>query len=161
MEDKALDKVQYVDLAVDIHRVFPQKWCNDNGIDDEHRDSIVDKTTFSARTNRTIGGAAPSSYLSLIETRAQIESEHVDELVAKHLIPAAKLRPNDFAGYFAGRRESLYQLVEGAIGKMVQRDIDEGFADEDSSQFANLKASSSWIRVRNPVPDRLPGARSY
>ncbi|MEI2640958.1 MAG: hypothetical protein V9G10_01120 [Candidatus Nanopelagicales bacterium] len=27
MEDKALDKVQYVSLAVDIHHIFPQKWC--------------------------------------------------------------------------------------------------------------------------------------
>ncbi|MBC3641012.1 hypothetical protein H8J56_28050, partial [Klebsiella sp. Kps] len=60
MEDKALDKVQYVDLAVDIHHVFPQKWCNDNGIDDERRESIVNKTTISARTNRAIGGVAPS-----------------------------------------------------------------------------------------------------
>ncbi|MFD0449518.1 DUF262 domain-containing protein [Rhodococcus aetherivorans] len=59
MEDKALDKVQYVNLAVDIHHVFPQKWCNDQGVDDERRESIVNKTTISARTNRTIGGAAP------------------------------------------------------------------------------------------------------
>jgi hypothetical protein len=33
------------------------------------------------------------------------------------------------------RRESLCQLVESAIGKAVQRDIDEGFAEEDSAQF--------------------------
>lgn len=27
------------------------------------------------------------------------------------------------------------QLVESAIGKAVQRDIDQGFANEDSAQF--------------------------
>lgn len=48
MEDKALDKVQYVNLAVDIHHIFPQKWCNDHSIDDEHRESIVNKTAISA-----------------------------------------------------------------------------------------------------------------
>ena len=48
MEDKALDKVQHAELAVDIHHVFPQKWCNDTGIDDEHPESIVNKTTISA-----------------------------------------------------------------------------------------------------------------
>lgn len=135
MEDKQLDKVQYVDLAVDIHHVFPQKWCNDNGIDDEHRESIVNKTTISARTNRTIGGAAPSSYLAIIETRAQIEPSRLDELVSSHLIPADHLRADDFDAYFASRREALCELVESTIGKSVQRDIDQGFAEEDSSQF--------------------------
>lgn len=135
MEDKALDKVQYVDLAVDIHHVFPQKWCDDNGIDHEHRESIVNKTTISARTNRTIGGAAPSSYLSVIESRAQIESGRLDELVRTHLIPAEFLRSDDFDAYFSSRREALCQLVESAIGKTVQRDIDQGFANEDSAQF--------------------------
>lgn len=135
MEDKALDKIQYVDLAVDIHHVFPQKWCNDNGIDDEHRESIVNKTTISARTNRTIGGSAPSLYLPIIEDRAQIDSQRLDQLLATHRVPAEHLRADDFEGYFAARRESLCQLVEAAIGKAVQRDIDQGFADEDSAQF--------------------------
>jgi hypothetical protein len=135
MEDKALDMVQYVDLQVDIHHVFPQKWCNDNGIDDEHRESIVNKTTISARTNRTIGGAAPSSYLKVIEQRAQIETDKLDALLGSHLVWADTLRSDDFDGYFTKRREALCQLVEAAIGKAVQRDIDQGFAEEDSAQF--------------------------
>lgn len=135
MEDKALDKVQYVDLAVDIHHIFPQKWCNDNGIDDERRESIINKTTISARTNRVIGGSAPSSYLSVIESRAQIGSERLEELLTIHLVPAEQLRADDFDAYFRTRRESLCKLVESAIGKTVQRDIDQGFADEDSAQF--------------------------
>lgn len=135
MEDKALDMVQYVDLQVDIHHVFPQKWCNNNGIDDEHRESIVNKTTISARTNRTIGGAAPSSYLKTIEQRAQIEANKLDQLLGSHLVPAEALRADDFDRYFTTRREALCQLVEVAIGKSVQRDIDQGFAQEDSSAF--------------------------
>lgn len=135
MEDKALDKVQYVDLQVDIHHIFPQKWCNDKDIDDEHRESIVNKTTISARTNRTIGGAAPSSYLKVIESRAQVQPHRLDELLATHLVPALHLRNDDFEKYFVARREALCRLVEGAIGKQVQRDIDQGFADEDSAQF--------------------------
>lgn len=115
--------------------MFPQKWCNDNGIDDEHRESIVNKTTISARTNRTIGGAAPSSYLKVIEQRAQIETDKLDGLLGSHLVPAESLRSDDFDGYFTKRREALCQLVEAAIGKSVQRDIDQGFAEEDSSAF--------------------------
>ena len=52
MEDKALDKIQYVDLAVDIHHIFPKAWCDQNSIDDERRESIVNKTAIWCRTNR-------------------------------------------------------------------------------------------------------------
>jgi hypothetical protein len=149
MVDKALDKVQYVDLAVDIHHVFPQKWCNDNDIDDEHRESIVNKTTISAHTNRTIGGAAPSLYLATIESRAQVDCIRLDELLGTHLVPARHLRADDFDGYFAVRRESLCQLVEAAIGKAVQRDIDQGYAEEDSAQFGRED-----LFERDTPPDR-------
>lgn len=135
MEDKALDQVQYVNLAVDIHHIFPQKWCNEHGIDDERRESIVNKTAISATTNRTIGGAAPSLYLSVIENKAQILASQLDGLLEAHLVPANFLREDDFDRYFVERRERLCQLVEGAMGKSVPRDVDEGHADEDSAQF--------------------------
>lgn len=135
MEDKALDKIQYLDLAVDIHHIFPQKWCNDAEIDDEHRESIVNKTTISARTNRTIGGVAPSAYLSVIEDRAQVGADRLDELLASHQVPAEHLRRDDFEGFFEARRELLCQLVETAIGKPVQRDLRSGEGTEDSAQF--------------------------
>jgi hypothetical protein len=136
MEDKSLDKVQYVNLAVDIHHIFPQKWCNDHNIDDERRESIINKTTISARTNRTIGGAAPSLYLGVIEKRAAVDSDRLDQLLGTHLVPAELLRADDFDSYFLNRRELLCQLVEQAIGKPVQRDIGDGHAEEDSIQFA-------------------------
>ncbi len=72
MEDKALDMVQYATLKTDIHHIFPRRWCNANGVDDERRESIVNKTAITARTNRTIGGAAPSEYVAAIEAKAQI-----------------------------------------------------------------------------------------
>ena len=143
MEDKALDKVQYVHLAVDIHHVFPQKWCADHGIDDERRESIVNKTAISARTNRTIGGVAPSKYLKVIEHKAQIPDSALDALLASHLVPAGKLRADDFDGYFANRRESLCKLVEEAMGKPVPRDVDAGQAQEDSSQFMSAEIAET------------------
>jgi len=135
MEDKALDKVQYVTMAVDIHHIFPQKWCNEHGIDDERRESIVNKTAISATTNRTILGAAPSSYVAVIEKKAQISSTKLDELVEAHLVPARLLRADDFDGYFIERRRRLCELVESAMGKSVPRDVAQGVAEEDSTQF--------------------------
>ncbi|GAB3587024.1 GmrSD restriction endonuclease domain-containing protein [Calidifontibacter terrae] len=135
MEDKALDKVQYVNLAVDIHHIFPQKWCRDHDIDDERRESIVNKTAISAVTNRTIGGDAPSSYLKVIERKAQIPPDQLDGLLDAHLVAADRLRADDFTGFFNARREALCLLVEQAMGKAVPRDVERGEAGEDSSQF--------------------------
>ncbi|WP_454175739.1 hypothetical protein [Gordonia sputi] len=134
MEDKALDKVQYANLAVDIHHIFPKKWCENHKIDDERRESIVNKTAISAVTNRTIGGAAPSVYLAQIEKKAQIDPSKLNALVEAHLVPAGSLRADDFTSYFTERRRRLCDLVENAMGKAVPRDVDHG-ASEDSTQF--------------------------
>lgn len=142
MEDKALDKVQYASLAVDIHHIFPKAWCDKNDIEDEWRESIVNKTAISAVTNRTIGGAAPSSYLEVIERKAQITPERLDTLLEAHLVPAALLRDDDFDEFFDGRRERLCALVEQAMGKAVPRDVEDG-ADEDSSHFDQTEVAET------------------
>ncbi len=135
MEDKPLDMLPYIDMSVDIHHVFPQKWCQDNEVDDEHRESIVNKTSISSYTNRSIGGAAPSAYLATIQNKARIPASQLDEILASHLVPAAALRADDFTAYFEIRREELCKLVEQAIGKSVQRDVMDGDLVEDSGQF--------------------------
>ena len=135
MEDKALDKVQYTDLAVDIHHVFPQKWCIDNSIDDQYRESIVNKTAIGAKTNRTIGGVAPSLYVGIIEFNAQIDQDRLDSLLTSHCIDPVLLRRDAFEAFFDARRDSLCTLIEQAMGKAVQRDLTAGAPTEDSSFF--------------------------
>ncbi len=135
MEDKALDELPYRNLAVDIHHIFPKAWCKKNQIEDDRPESIVNKTAISARTNRTIGGAAPSRYLASIEEKAQIGSAQLDGLLEQHLIPAGTLRSDNFDAFFIERRERICLLIEGAMGKKVQRDVDEGDSIEGSDQF--------------------------
>jgi hypothetical protein len=135
MYDQALDKVQYVNLSVDIHHVFPQKWCNDHGIDDERRESIVNKTPLAAATNRCIGGAAPASYLQVIEKKSGVSAARLDELLATHVVDPVAMRDTNFDAYFIKRRSALLGLVETAMGKPAQRDLDAGLPDEDISSF--------------------------
>jgi len=71
----------------------------------------------------------------VVQSRAQIDAPRLDELIVTHRIQPDLLRADDFDGYFRTRRESLCQLVEAAIGKAVQRDIDQGFSEEGSAQF--------------------------
>ncbi|HMM48985.1 MAG TPA: hypothetical protein PKE32_05165, partial [Miltoncostaeaceae bacterium] len=80
--------------------------------------------------------SAPADYLAAIERKAQIDADRLDALLATHLVPAEHLRANDFAAFFAARRELLCQLVEGATGKSVQRDVAQGQAQETSAMFA-------------------------
>jgi hypothetical protein len=133
--DQTLDRVQYASLAVDIHHVFPQKWCRDNGIDDERRESIVNKTPLAAKTNRIIGGVAPAEYLTAIEKQARIGSVTLDGIVATHLVDPGTLRANDFDAFFESRRDALVRLVEKAMGKTVQRDVEEGNPKETAEHF--------------------------
>ena len=52
---------------VDIHHIFPQDWCKKHGIKPNVFDSIINKTPLSYRTNRIIGGVAPSEYIAKLE----------------------------------------------------------------------------------------------
>lgn len=137
MEDKSFDKIQHSELQADIHHIFPKKWCAEHDVDREHQESIVNKTTISARTNRSIGGHPPSSYLAKIERTAQITSEHLDQRLASHLISGAHLRRDDFEAFFEDRRERFCAMIGEAMGKEVHRDIQLRTALEDSSKFAD------------------------
>src|SRR5690606_14511114 len=64
----------FFDDKVDIHHIFPEQWCKANGIKPAIYNSVINKTALAARTNRQVGGRAPSQYLSLIEKSARIDT---------------------------------------------------------------------------------------
>jgi hypothetical protein len=45
------------------------------------------------------------------------------------------MRSTDFDAHFVRRREALVQLIEGATGKAVQRDLSTGEAEETLEHF--------------------------
>ncbi len=61
------DQTLFFDEAVDIHHIFPQAWCDEHKIDVKIYDTVINKTPLSYRTNRIIGGVAPSEYLAKLE----------------------------------------------------------------------------------------------
>ena len=60
----------YFDEAIDIHHIFPKAWCEKQKIKPSVYNSIVNKTPLTARTNRVIGGRAPSEYLERLANSA-------------------------------------------------------------------------------------------
>jgi hypothetical protein len=120
---------------VDIHHVFPQDWCKSHGIKPKVFDSIINKTPLSYRTNRMIGGVAPSEYLAKLQSGNQsnppIEPDRLDAYLSSHLIDPALLRTDAFDLFMADRQRRLLALIERATGKASY----VGVGDEEGQDF--------------------------
>lgn len=144
----------YFDDTIDIHHIFPQKWCSENDVEAARCDSIINKTPLSSRTNRRIGGKAPSLYLQDI-ARSQGEqisgtATTVDDLVRSHLVDPDALRLDDFDSHFQTRRAYLLAAIQQLMGKRADRAPDEAqdsppdayeVVQEDSQQIEEI---SNW-----------------
>lgn len=106
---------------VDIHHIFPKDWCKKQGVKPEVYDSIINKTPLSFKTNRIIGGVAPSEYLKILENGDKItppiERVRLDEYISTHLINPSLLHTDLFDDFMADRQKRLLALIEQATGK--------------------------------------------
>jgi len=137
---KTFDQNQYIALDVDIHHIFPKKWCDDNSIPPSLRESIVNKTPLAGKTNRFVGGQSPAIYMPKLEATAGVTATELDAIIAVHLIDTDALRAGDFDRFFVARRQALLGLVENAMGKRAQQDVDAGEltdGDEAAEAFAD------------------------
>lgn len=114
---------------VDIHHIFPQDWCKKQGIKPAIFDSIINKTPLSFRTNRIIGGVAPSDYLAKLEKGDKqtpaIERDRLSAYLRSHLIDPEIVRRDDFEGFMADRQKRLLLLIEQATGKAVYGGLEQ------------------------------------
>lgn len=115
------DQTIFFDEAVDIHHIFPKAWCESQKLPASLYDSVVNKTPLSYRTNRIIGGVAPSVYLEKLEKgrtgpNGQIVEPSIDGKVLAgylqtHCIPVEELYANDFHAFIKKRQHLLMELV--------------------------------------------------
>jgi len=128
---------------IDIHHIFPKAWCEAQGIKPAVFDSIINKTPLSYKTNRIIGGAAPSAYLARLETGGTetppIIPENLDTYLRSHLIDPFFLRADNFEAFMRDRQERLLALIELATGKTVYQgdssaDGEEAENDEETAE---------------------------
>lgn len=117
------DQTVFFDESVDIHHIFPREWCRRKGIPQQVYDSIINKTPLTARTNRILGGDAPSVYLDRLErggpSSPPIGTGDIDGFLRTHLINPDLLRANDFSGFYRARQTALLELIEEATGQSV------------------------------------------
>ena len=115
----SMDIMTFFNDRIDIHHVFPKKWCNDQGIKPGTFNSIINKTPLSASSNREIGGDAPSKYLKRIEEKHGLNSDQLDAILRTHLIEPEHLRNDDFDAFSQARRDALSGIIGSAMGKPV------------------------------------------
>jgi hypothetical protein len=112
----------FFDDKIDIHHIFPEKWCKTAKLEPATYNSVINKTAISARTNRQIGGRAPSGYLPAVEKAAGIDAARMDEILASYCIAPESLRADRFWDFYAARAEALLARIEAATGKTISRE---------------------------------------
>lgn len=132
-----IQELDQEDIALDIHHIFPQDWCEKQGIKRATYNAIVNKTPISYKANRMIGGSAPSAYLHKLQEHRQVQlpDEAMNLLLASHRIDAKSLRADDFDAFYQARKAALLALIEGAMGKTsavsATSDAGEDAMDDD------------------------------
>lgn len=121
-----MDFTTFLDESTDIHHIFPRSYCEKQKLDKDKWNSIVNKTPLFARTNRIIGGNAPSLYLKQIEKDDHVTLNQLDTYLDSHLIDVPTMRLNNFDKFFIYRAKALLDLIGNAMGKTItNRDSDE------------------------------------
>lgn len=134
---------------VDIHHIFPQDWCKKQNIQPAFYDSIINKTPLSFRTNRIIGGVAPSEYLGKLEKgdkqTPSIESERIDAYLRSHLINPDILRANDFEAFMADRQRRLLDLIGHATGK-------DAYTGAEPEEGVEMETDEDTVEAEMVIP---------
>ncbi|MGI6406049.1 MAG: GmrSD restriction endonuclease domain-containing protein [Syntrophaceticus sp.] len=129
-----MDVSTYLSESIDIHHIFPVKWCEKNGICKDDYNCIINKTPLSSRTNRIVSGDAPSKYLVRLQKRAEVEDDEFQNILNSHVLSPEFLYNDDFIGFFNDRKKKILQRIEKAMNKTIPRgeSQEEGvYVDED------------------------------
>ena len=132
-----ISAITYFDDSIDVHHIFPQDWCKKNGKRRRKYNSILNKTPLSARTNRIIGGKAPSIYIEQLAKKAEVSEKTILSSIETHRVSISDLQNDDFESHLESRAISLLEQIKGAMGKEVGEsqvevlDDDEDFEDDE------------------------------
>ena len=131
-----LDETDWEENKLDIHHIFPKKWCEGKGIPSSRYNSILNKTPISYKANRMIGGQAPSAYLNQLQTHkaVQLDNAGMDTILLTHCINSLALRQDNFDEFVAARKRSLLTKIEAVMGKTIvlsDEAVPEDEADEE------------------------------
>lgn len=149
------DQTVFFDEGVDIHHILPKAWCESQKIPAARFDSVVNKTPLSYRTNRIIGGVAPSKYLQRLEQGGGKDNEpplsaaQLNDYLKSHCIPVASLRADDFDLFMIQRQKFLIELVAEMTGQLAQIDATPEEGEELPADMARDSGVQSVSEITN------------
>ncbi len=133
LSGEPITAVRYFQERIENHHIFSQKWCKQQRIPRWRYNSIVNKTPLTAKTNKFLGGKAPSEYLAHLEAQG-ISRQRIDEILRSHLIEPETLWNDDFDGFFEARTQALLAMMGKAMGKSSTVEVSEGLANGKAQQ---------------------------
>ncbi len=138
-----VDVANYFSESFDIHHIFPRHWCGNQepSIPRALYNNIVNKTAISSRTNRKIGGRAPSTYCQNLDEHMSDNEVSLDEILNSHKIDPELLRSNAFHEFYTTRKTALLTMIEEAMGKAAHRDGVGSLEDYDEQQMDESRAA--------------------
>jgi hypothetical protein len=151
---QAFDQTVFFDEGVDIHHIFPKAWCESQKLPAALYDSVVNKTPLGYRTNRIIGGVAPSIYLEKLEKgktgpnnqiiEPSIEKQVLAGYLETHCIPVPELYTNDFTGFMTQRQKLLMELVSHITGHTIPTSTEP---TEEGDEIPTSMAQDSGLEL--------------
>ena len=120
ISSEEMNLTYFIDENIDIHHIFPKDYCmkENLGQEDSKWNSIINKTPLSAKSNRMIGGKAPSEYLKNIE-KNMTDTSKLSFNLQSHLVSVEDIYSNNFDTYFIKRTKSILTLISNAMGKNI------------------------------------------
>jgi hypothetical protein len=107
-------------VPIDIHHIFPKKWCENNGVKPAEYDSIINRTPISYKANRMIGGNAPSRYLMALQNHKQVG---LDNAAMEALLESHRIDPESLCEFRRNPSTSL-MLIDADVGPTLGKNAD-------------------------------------
>jgi hypothetical protein len=134
LSGKSINHMTYFDDSIDVHHIFPKDWCETVGLPSQKYNSILNKTPLSARTNRVIGGSAPSKYIASLVKKVDGDTDMVLDAISSHRVDSKSLLDDNFESHMEYRVEELLAQVKIAMGKATIEGSSSSVADDDDLQ---------------------------
>jgi len=133
---QTIQQIDKDEANLDIHHVFPRRWCEQHGIPPRRYNSVINKTPISVKANRSIGGKAPSQYLQQIQAhpRVALAPDMMDEILRTHRIQPELLRGDNFEEFIDARRHALLDLIRQVTGNELLPTVNITEPDEDEEE---------------------------
>ena len=112
---KSLTLSVWHDDRIDIHHIFPKKWCESKSqpaVPSHLFNSIINKTPIDSKTNKIIGSNSPSTYLP----RLLDKNDELYDVLESHWLSPDTLQADRFAKFYVERGEAMLELIGKAIG---------------------------------------------